>query len=119
MLKLTNYGIMYWIPKYCEEILEMSKHQSTNIATLYDVGTLAGGMILGFITDKTPGSKRSPVMVTSLMLATIGHVFLIFITVETRNWMYLLIIILGFFVGAISNILCSTCVADIGKKASV
>lgn len=118
-LKLANYGIMYWIPLYAQKHLGMDDHQSTNVATLYDVGTLVGCVGLGLITDKTPGGKRSPALVTGLVLATIGHIFLLLINEGSRNWIYPLIFILGMLVGAIANTLAGTCVADLGKKEAV
>ena len=52
------------------------------------MGTLVGCVILGWITDKTPGGKRSPAMVSGLLLATVGHIFLLLINEETKAWIY-------------------------------
>lgn len=45
-----------------------------------------------------------------------GHVVLIFLTSNQKVLLYIVIFILGFFVGGISNIISGTACADLGKQ---
>lgn len=80
-LKLANYSIMLWLPIYAVEELEFDASQKALISTLYDVGTLAGSIILGLATDLLWG-KRVIICFFGLILAFIGHIFLIFLDKE-------------------------------------
>lgn len=68
-LKIANYGIMLWLPKYAHDHLEFDENQKTLIAILYDVGTITGSILLGLISDFMYG-KRCPVSFIGLLLAT-------------------------------------------------
>ena len=59
-LKLANYGIMLWLPKYASDELKFTEDEKTLIAVLYDVGTIAGSVILGLLSDWMYG-KRTPI----------------------------------------------------------
>ena len=106
---------MLWLPKYAHDKLEFNENQKTAIAVLYDVGSITGSILLGFISDKLYG-KRSPVCFFGLLLATVGHTLLIFLTKDQKVGSFILIFFLGFFVGGISNIVSGTACADLGKQ---
>lgn len=115
-LKLANYGIMLWLPKYAHDKLNFNDNEKTFIASMYDIGTIVGSVILGLTSDWMYG-KRSPVCFVGLLLATCGHVVLIFITSNDQKvLLFILIFFLGFFVGGISNIVSGTACADLGKQ---
>ena len=114
-LKLANYGIMLWLPKYAADHLKFNDDEKTLIAVLYDVGTIAGSVLLGLLSDWLYG-KRTPICFVGLLIATVGHIFLIFLTSDEKVLLYILIFILGFFVGGISNIISGTACADLGKQ---
>lgn len=114
-LKLANYGIMLWLPKYAADHLKFNEDEKTLIAVLYDVGTITGSIILGLLSDWLYG-KRTPICFIGLLIATVGHVFLIFLTSSQKVLLYILIFSLGFFVGGISNIIAGTACADLGKQ---
>jgi len=56
-LKLANYGIMLWLPTYATEHLKFNEDQKTLIALLYDIGTVAGSICLGLLSDLMYGRR--------------------------------------------------------------
>lgn len=113
-LKLTNTSVMMWLPTYSTSFLHFDEHQKALIATLFDIGTIVGSIVLGLISDFTYG-KRSPVAVCSLLIATVGFIFVILLDERHKEWLFVLIFILGFLVGGISNMIVGAAVADMGK----
>jgi len=107
---------MLWLPKYAVNYLHFDDNLKALIAIFYDVGTILGSFVLGFISDLLWG-KRIIVSFISLLLAAIGHFFLI---IELENWLlFTLIFFLGFLVGGISNIICAPVCADIAKRGQL
>ena len=94
--------------------MHFSNSEKTLIATLYDVGTVVGSILLGILSDLMYG-KRAPVCFVSLMIATVGHAFLIVMNENQKGGLFALIFFLGFFVGGVSNIVAGTVIADLGK----
>ncbi len=109
---------MLWLPKYAKEELGFSDGKKALIATLYDVGTITGSLLLGLLSDLLWG-KRIIVCFFGLVLAAGGHVFLIFLDENNPSALLTLIFFLGFLVGGISNIICAAVCADIAKQADL
>lgn len=68
-LKLATYGILFWLPLYLQLNHNYSDYQSSIVASMYDVGTVVGSLLLGFLTDLTY-SRRVPVTFVFLLIAT-------------------------------------------------
>jgi sugar phosphate permease len=85
---------------------------------LYDVGTITGSLLLGILTDFLWG-KRIIVVLFSLLIAGVGHIFLIFLDETRPALLFTLIFFLGFLVGGTSNIICAPVCADIAKRAAL
>jgi sugar phosphate permease len=51
-MKLVNYSIMFWMPLYINDGLGNTPHVAANIQTCYDIGSMIGGIIIGFLSDK-------------------------------------------------------------------
>lgn len=115
-LKLANYSIMLWLPKYAVVELHFEPAQKALIASLYDAGTIAGCILLGYLSDLFYG-KRIIVSFFGLLLAALGHVFLIY--TKDTTLLYFLIFFLGFLVGGISGIICAPVCADIAKRSNL
>ena len=105
---------MMWLPTYASRFLNFNENEKALIATLFDIGTIIGSVLLGLLSDITYG-KRSPVAIGALLLATVGHVFLVLLDERFKTWLFVLIFVLGLFVGGISNMVVGSAVADIGK----
>lgn len=103
---------MLWLPKYAANYLHFDTTLKALIASIYDIGTIVGSFVLGFISDLLWG-KRIIVSFFGLLIAAVGHIFLI---IEMENWiLFTLIFFLGFLVGGISNIICAPVCADLAK----
>ncbi|CAI2366263.1 unnamed protein product [Moneuplotes crassus] len=117
-LKLCNYGILLWLPTYVSEELDFSTSEKALVAILYDVGTIIGSVSLGLLSDMMYG-KRVPVCFVGLLIATCFHSTLIFLGNNEKVIIFIVIFILGFFIGSIANIISGTACADIGKHDSI
>ncbi|CAI2366149.1 unnamed protein product [Moneuplotes crassus] len=117
-LKLCNYGILLWLPTYVSEELDFSTSEKALVAILYDVGTIIGSVSLGLLSDMMYG-KRVPVCFVGLLIATCLHSTLIFLGNNEKVIIFIVIFILGFFIGSIANIISGTACADIGKHDSI
>lgn len=104
---------MLWLPKYAVVELDFDPGQKALIASLYDAGTITGSILLGYLSDFLWG-KRIIVSFFGLILAALGHIFLI--TTKEDVILFILIFFLGFLVGGISNIICAPVCADIAKR---
>ena len=115
-LKLANYSIMLWLPKYAVSYLHFDPTMRGVISMMYDIGTITGSFVLGFLSDIL-WRKRIIVSFISLLIAAAGHILLIIVM---PNWLlFILIFFLGFLVGGISNIICAPVCADIAKRGKL
>lgn len=64
-VKLSTYGILYWLPSYAKYQLHYNTNQISRIAISYDLGVIIGNVIIGRISDLIYG-KRAPVVFFSL-----------------------------------------------------
>ena len=84
---------------------------TSNVASLYDAGTIIGGLILGFTTDKMY-SKRSPLSFMALLIAAFMH-FLLISNITKNFYLFATVItILGFLVGGVACVVSGIACAD-------
>ena len=113
-LKLANYAVMFWLPLFCEEELHFSEGAAALSATMYDVGTIIGSVLLGIISDLSYG-RRTPTVVVAIVCAAFFHLGFVFVDSEDKVILNTIIFFIGFLVGGVASILSSICVADLGK----
>ena len=65
--KLVSYSFLYWLPTYIKESLGSSSQEAANLSTFFDAGGLAGGIIIGTISDFL--GERSLVTAVSIIAA--------------------------------------------------
>ena len=75
-IKFSSYGLMLWLPFYLKKN-NYSGYEAATCASTLDIGNVLGGVLIGYLTDLTY-SRRTPIAVISIILATIMQVFLIF-----------------------------------------
>ncbi|CAN0527577.1 unnamed protein product, partial [Ectocarpus sp. 12 AP-2014] len=63
--KFTNYALFFWLPFFLTS--HFSPSESNLISTLYDIGMMPGGIIVGVVSDAF-GGRRACVIVTFLSL---------------------------------------------------
>lgn len=114
-VKMTHYSFVMWLPFYIYKQLEQSEYMGGVMASLYDIGGVFGCILLGWISDKISARVFLffPLLVGSLPLIlsfTLG-------SSETIWLFYLLIPIIGFIMGGVSNLICSAVASDLGEHS--
>jgi MFS transporter, OPA family, solute carrier family 37 (glycerol-3-phosphate transporter), member 3 len=79
-----------------------------------DIGNVLGGVLIGYLTDLTY-SRRTPLAVLSILLATVMQVFLIVIDPNNKLPFFIFIFIFGLLMGGAVAIISGISCADLGK----
>ena len=112
-LKLSVYSLLLWLPLFLGEELKFDTARITSIAMANEVGTISGGIILGFLSDQCY-SRRSPL--TALVII-IGTIIMVFLTVNHKTMCSTLIFFsIGLLLGGINHIISVTCACDLGYR---
>lgn len=70
-IKFSSYGLMLWLPLYLKnDDNQYSDYEMASAAATLDIGNVIGGVMIGYLTDLTY-SRRTPIAVVSILLATI------------------------------------------------
>ena len=59
---------MLWMPLFLGEELEYDNSEIANMASAFEIGTMFGGIFLGFISDRCY-SKRSPIGCVAIIIS--------------------------------------------------
>lgn len=115
--KLTNYVLFFWLPYF------LGKHfdpvTANLIASLYSVGMMPGGIIVGYVSDLFGGRRAS--VIGTFMTALFIFLFIFSQKSEELNAVALLVMlcIMGILVGGPNNIITSAVAADLASHPSV
>jgi len=115
--KLTNYVLFFWLPYF------LGKHfdpvTANLIASLYSVGMMPGGIIVGYVSDLFGGRRAS--VIGTFMAALFVFLFVFSQKSEELTAVPLLIMlgIMGILVGGPNNIITSAVAADLASHPSV
>lgn len=115
--KLTNYVLFFWLPYF------LGKHfdpvTANLIASLYSVGMMPGGIIVGYVSDLFGGRRASVIGVFMGML----FVFLFVFSQKSEELnaaaLLVMLCIMGILVGGPNNIITSAVAADLASHPSV
>ena len=104
------------MPMFLTEELSYENKEIANVQSLYEIGTVMGAIILGFLSDKFY-SRRSPIGMLSILVSTIVS-FTITFNYKTMTAIVftLCMFILGFFIGSLHHLICMTATADLGRQ---
>jgi len=116
-LKLTNYVLFFWLPYF------LGKHfdpvTANLIASLYSVGMMPGGIIVGVVSDIFGGRRAS---VIGTFMSTL-FVFLYIFSQKSEELgapaLVTMLFIMGILVGGPNNIITSAVCADLASHPSV
>jgi len=115
--KLTNYVLFFWLPYF------LGKHfdpvSANLIASLYSVGMMPGGIIVGVVSDLFGGRRAS--VIGTFMASLMIFLFIFSQKSEELSAMALLVMlaIMGILVGGPNNIITSAVAADLASHPSV
>lgn len=73
-----------------------------------------GSILLGLASDLTYG-RRAPISFFGIIIAAAVHLLLLVFKEDQKGMLYISMVIIGFFVGGIGNIISATAVADVAK----
>ncbi|XP_038066222.1 glucose-6-phosphate exchanger SLC37A2-like isoform X2 [Patiria miniata] len=54
--KLVSYTFLFWLPYYIQGTTNLSDEQSADFSTLFDVGGVLGGIVIGLLSDLSGAS---------------------------------------------------------------
>ncbi|CAM9850791.1 unnamed protein product, partial [Phaeothamnion confervicola] len=115
--KLVNYVLFFWLPFFLSHTF--TPGQSNVISTLYDVGMMPGGIIVGFVSDLY-GGRRACVIVSFLMLlCPLLYVFSQYSEVMPVPMLLAMLGVMGILVGGPNNIISSAVAADLANHPSI
>ena len=113
-IKFSSYGMMLWLPMYLQKTAGYTDYEIASAAITLDVGNVLGSALIGYLTDLTY-SRRTPLAVLSILLATVFEVFLNWMTPENKWLFFPYIFCLGLLIGGAVAIISGISCADLVK----
>lgn len=115
--KLINYCMFFWLPYFFSQ--HYTAQQSNLISTLYDIGMMPGGIIVGYVSDLY-GGRRACVIAT-FMTILLPLLFLFAQSASTMPAGLVLVLLgaMGILVGGPNNIITSAVAADLAEHPSI
>ena len=111
-VKLLNYGMLFWLPYFLVNHLQVNGLQRGLIAASYDVGAVLGSAVTGWVSDRV-GSR--PLALAPMLTLAIPLFYSL--RFGTSVWPYFVLVpLLGWAVGASANVLYSAGAADVAKS---
>ncbi len=83
---------MLWIPMYLQMVNGYSDYETATASSTYDIGNVLGAVMIGYITDLTY-SRRTPVAVLCIILASVMQFCLTLIPPHLRVLFYVYIFV--------------------------
>merc|ERR1712087_335116 len=115
--KFVNYCMFFWLPFFLSQ--HYDAEASNLISTLYSVGMMPGGVIIGFASDLYGGRRACVIAIFMLILAPLLWVFALFSGVMNPIALLVMLCIMGILVGGPNNIITSAVAADLASHPSV
>ena len=116
-VKLVFYGMLMWLPYYVKEGLGRPDYDPIVIANLFDIGAVCGAIGQGRIIDKF--TYRNLILVPNLLLSIPIFVSFRFIASDAFYIYYVLVPIVGFFIGGVANLIPSLIAQDLGRDPTL
>eukprot|EP00586_Coscinodiscus_wailesii_P002347 CAMPEP_0172479944 /NCGR_PEP_ID=MMETSP1066-20121228/4769_1 /TAXON_ID=671091 /ORGANISM="Coscinodiscus wailesii, Strain CCMP2513" /LENGTH=473 /DNA_ID=CAMNT_0013240807 /DNA_START=71 /DNA_END=1492 /DNA_ORIENTATION=+ len=115
--KLTNYVLFFWLPYFLGKSFEPVT--ANLIASLYSVGMMPGGIIVGYVSDVF-GGRRACVIGTFMgCLIVFLAIFSKYSESLSAPALLVMLAIMGILVGGPNNIITSAVAADLASHPSV
>mmetsp|Transcript_4962 Transcript_4962/g.7777 ORF Transcript_4962/g.7777 Transcript_4962/m.7777 type:complete len:475 (-) Transcript_4962:2766-4190(-) len=117
--KLTNYCLFFWLPYFLGK--NFDPVTANLIASLYSVGMMPGGIIVGYVSDLFGGRRAVVIGVFMCILIVFLGLFAKFSESGDMNPIALLFMLgcMGILVGGPNNIITSAVAADLSSHPSV
>jgi len=115
--KLTNYVLFFWLPFFLEK--NFDPVTANLIASLYSVGMMPGGIIVGVVSDWFGGRRAAVIGVFMSFLFVFLGIFSQYSEQLSAMMLLPMLAIMGILVGGPNNIITSAVAADLASHPSV
>jgi sugar phosphate permease len=102
---------MLWLPYYLKS-KGYNSYETAGFSSILDIGNVLGGVLIGYLTDLTY-SRRTPLAVLSILLATVMQVILIILDPNDKAPFFIFIFIFGVLMGGAVAIISGISCADL------
>merc|ERR1719421_1393660 len=115
--KFVNYAMFFWLPFFLS--LHFDTESANVISSLYSVGMMPGGVVVGWVSDMLDGRRACVIAIFMCLLAPLLWFFALFS--DTMNPILLLALLglMGILVGGPNNIITSAVAADLAEHPSI
>jgi len=115
--KLTNYVLFFWLPYFLGKNFDAVT--ANLIASLYSVGMMPGGIIVGVVSDWFGGRRASVIGTFMACLIVFLAIFAKYSEDLSAPALLVMLAIMGILVGGPNNIITSAVAADLASHPSV
>jgi len=115
--KFVNYAMFFWLPFFLS--IHFDPESANVISSLYSVGMMPGGVIVGWVSDLYDGRRACVIATFMLLLAPLLWVFAMFSAVMNPILLLVLLGLMGILVGGPNNIITSAVAADLAEHPSI
>jgi len=115
--KFVNYCMFFWLPFFLS--IHFDTESANLISTLYSVGMMPGGVIVGFVSDLYDGRRACVIATFMIILAPLLWVFALYSDVMPASILLTLLALMGILVGGPNNIITSAVAADLAEHPSI
>ena len=113
-LKGVIYGLLFWLPTFCDDKEGDIDDQKGFIASMLDLGCLISGGVVGFLADKY--QLRVFFLCPMLLVCSIIMFLISFILSDVVWTYYLMILLLGLFIGGPYNLIGTVIAIEAGHQ---
>jgi len=115
--KFVNYAMFFWLPFFLA--LHFEPQSANVISSLYSVGMMPGGVIVGWVSDLYDGRRACVIATFMAILAPLLWVFAMYSDVMNPILLLFLLGLMGILVGGPNNIITSAVAADLAEHPSI
>ena len=115
--KFVNYAMFFWLPFFLA--LHFDTNSANVISSLYSVGMMPGGVIVGWVSDMMGGRRACVIAVFMGILAPLLWFFALYSDVMDPILLLVLLCVMGILVGGPNNIITSAVAADLADDPSI
>ena len=115
--KFVNYAMFFWLPFFLA--LHFDPQAANVISSLYSVGMMPGGVIVGWVSDLYDGRRACVIATFMAILAPLLWVFAMYSDVMSPGLLLCLLGLMGILVGGPNNIITSAVAADLAEHPSI
>merc|ERR1712166_357882 len=115
--KFINYAMFFWLPFFLS--LHFDSESANVVSSLYSVGMMPGGVIVGVVSDLYDGRRACVIATFMCILAPLLWMFAMYSDVMNPILLLFMLGVMGILVGGPNNIITSAVAADLAEHPSI